>query len=106
MFGITSSFALATGALRYYGADSGEGRLESHAPRSYQITVYDGAFTTPAHWREGIVYQIFPDRPAAGAAGKTSANARSTTQTSDGFYAFTTAERGRLLHGGAGCRGL
>ena len=50
------------GRTQYYGADSGEGRLESHAPRSYQITVYDGAFTTPAHWREGIVYQIFPDR--------------------------------------------
>ena len=50
------------GRTQYYGADSGEGRLESHAPRSYQITVYDGAFTTPAHFREGIVYQIFPDR--------------------------------------------
>ena len=50
------------GRTQYYGADSGEGRLESHAPRSYQITVYDGAFQTPAHWREGIVYQIFPDR--------------------------------------------
>lgn len=50
------------GRTQYYGADSGEGRLESHAPRSYQITVYDGAFATPKHWREGIVYQIFPDR--------------------------------------------
>ena len=50
------------GRMQFYGADSGEGRLESHAPRSYQITVYDGAFTTPEHWREGIVYQIFPDR--------------------------------------------
>jgi len=50
------------GRTQFYGADSGEGRLESHAPRSYQITVYDGAFTTPEHWREGIVYQIFPDR--------------------------------------------
>ena len=50
------------GRTQYYGADSGEGRLESHAPRSYQITVYDGGFQTPEHWREGIVYQIFPDR--------------------------------------------
>ncbi len=50
------------GRTRYYGADSGEGRLEFHEPRAYQITVYDGAFTTPQHWREGIVYQIFPDR--------------------------------------------
>ena len=50
------------GRTQYYGADSGEGRLESHAPRSYQVTVYDGGFQTPEHWREGIVYQIFPDR--------------------------------------------
>ena len=50
------------GKTQYYGADSGEGRLESHEPRGYQITVYDGAFQTPQHWREGIVYQIFPDR--------------------------------------------
>ncbi|NLI54982.1 MAG: glycoside hydrolase family 13 protein [Clostridiales bacterium] len=50
------------GRTQYYGADSGEGRLESHEPRAYQITVYDGAFRTPQHWREGIVYQIFPDR--------------------------------------------
>ena len=53
---------MSDGRTQYYGADSGEGRLESHAPRSYQITVYDGAFATPEHWREGIVYQIFPDR--------------------------------------------
>ncbi len=46
----------------YYGAESGEGMFVKHEPRAYQITVYDGAFTTPAHWREGIVYQIFPDR--------------------------------------------
>ena len=50
------------GRTQYYGGDSGEGRLESHAPRSYQITVYDGSFATPEHWREGLVYQIFPDR--------------------------------------------
>ena len=50
------------GRTQYYGADSGEGRLESHEPRAYQITVYEGTFTTPQHWREGIVYQIFPDR--------------------------------------------
>ena len=50
------------GRTQYYGADSGEGRLESHEPRAYQITVYDGAFQTPQSWREGLVYQIFPDR--------------------------------------------
>lgn len=50
------------GQTLYYGADSGEGKLERNEPRAYQITVYDGAFQTPKHWREGIVYQIFPDR--------------------------------------------
>ncbi len=50
------------GRTQYYGADSGEGKLESHEPRAYQITVYDRAFNTPRHWREGLVYQIFPDR--------------------------------------------
>lgn len=50
------------GKTYYYGADSGEGKLERHEPRAYQITVFDGAFTTPQQWREGIVYQIFPDR--------------------------------------------
>ncbi len=50
------------GRTMYYGADSGEGKLELHEPRAYQITVYDASFQTPQHWREGIVYQIFPDR--------------------------------------------
>jgi 4-alpha-glucanotransferase len=50
------------GQTLYYGADSGEGSLLPHEPRAYQITVYDGAFTTPRSWCEGIVYQIFPDR--------------------------------------------
>ncbi len=50
------------GQTFYYGADSGEGMFVMHEPQSYQITVYDGAFETPAHLREGIAYQIFPDR--------------------------------------------
>ncbi len=54
--------SLKDGQTLYYGADSGEGSLQTHEPRAYQITVYDGAFTTPQSWREGIVYQIFPDR--------------------------------------------
>ncbi|MCE5344199.1 MAG: glycoside hydrolase family 13 protein [Eubacteriales bacterium] len=32
------------------------------APRSYQVTVYDPAYQTPPYLREGILYQIFPDR--------------------------------------------
>ena len=52
----------ADGQTLYYGTDSGEGVIVQHEPQSYQITVYDGAFETPAHIREGIAYQIFPDR--------------------------------------------
>ncbi|HWQ07403.1 MAG TPA: alpha-amylase family glycosyl hydrolase [Feifaniaceae bacterium] len=53
---------LQNGQTLFYGADSGEGALQAHEPRAYQITVYDGSFQTPQSWREGIVYQIFPDR--------------------------------------------
>ena len=53
---------LPDGKRLYYGADSGEGRLMETEPPAYQITVYDPAFTTPAAWREGVCYQIFPDR--------------------------------------------
>ncbi|MBL8619527.1 MAG: glycoside hydrolase family 13 protein [Deltaproteobacteria bacterium] len=30
--------------------------------RSFQLTVYDPAFTTPSWWTEGVAYQVFPDR--------------------------------------------
>ena len=40
----------------------GRGAILEGAPRSYQVTVYDPAFTTPAWLREGTIYQIFPDR--------------------------------------------
>ena len=53
---------LPEGKRLYYGADSGEGRLMETEPPAYQITVYDPSFTTPAPWREGVCYQIFPDR--------------------------------------------
>ena len=52
----------AEGQTYYYGAESGEGMFVMHEPQAYQITVYDGAFATPQHIREGIAYQIFPDR--------------------------------------------
>ncbi len=50
------------GKTLYYGGESGEGALYASEPPGYQITVYDPAFTTPRWFREGIVYQIFPDR--------------------------------------------
>ncbi len=50
------------GNTRYYGGNGGEGSVYENPPPSYQITVYDGAFTTPKWFCEGIAYQIFPDR--------------------------------------------
>lgn len=46
---------------RYFGADSGEAHF-SDRPEIYGLTVYDGAFRTPAWFRNAVVYQIFPDR--------------------------------------------
>ena len=39
----------------------GEGMLLDNSPRSYQLTVYKND-TTPHWFKEGIAYQIFPDR--------------------------------------------
>lgn len=47
--------------IRYYGAESGEGRL-TEQPIFYGITVFDGAFETPEWFRHAVCYQIFPDR--------------------------------------------
>lgn len=40
----------------------GVGAYSPVQPASYQITVYDPAYTTPDYLRKGVVYQIFPDR--------------------------------------------
>ena len=57
------------GKTRLYGnADDrlgGEGRLYDHEPPSFQLTVYDEEFDTPRWMREGLLYQIMPDRFAA-----------------------------------------
>lgn len=50
------------GRTLYYGGQSGAGALYDHEPPGYQITVYDPAFDTPRWFREGLMYQIFPDR--------------------------------------------
>lgn len=68
-------FRIATGEeTLYYGAESGAGRLMHEEPPGYQVTIYEPGFSTPRWFREGIIYQIFPDRfsragdPAAGLA--------------------------------------
>ena len=45
----------------FFGADSGEASF-SDSPRTFGLTVYDGAFETPEWFRHAVVYQIFPDR--------------------------------------------
>ena len=66
-------FILRTGNGEYrYGGRSGEGFFFPDEPPSYQITVYDGAYATPEWFRQGIVYQIFPDRFSRGDAGSLS----------------------------------
>lgn len=55
------------GRRLYYGGRSGEGRLTDNVPEDYQITCFDSCFSTPKWFREGIVYQIFPDRFRRGA---------------------------------------
>ena len=39
----------------------GEGKLVDNSPRSFQLTVYRDD-KSPSWYKEGIVYQIFPDR--------------------------------------------
>ena len=51
---------------RFYGNAQdglgGEGQLYGHEPPSFQITVYDAAYAPPEWMKNGIMYQIMPDR--------------------------------------------
>ncbi len=53
----------------------GEGRQYDYEPPSYQVTVYSGSFEPPKWLRNGIMYQIFPDRfrraPTESVCGRT-----------------------------------
>ena len=53
------------GSIVFLGAPDdgmgGEGH-ETRTPRAFQITVYDPDFQVPRYMRDGIMYQIFPDR--------------------------------------------
>ncbi len=53
------------GSVVFLGAPEdglgGEG-FETQCPRAFQITVYDPEFRVPRYMRDGIMYQIFPDR--------------------------------------------
>ncbi|MCL1854362.1 MAG: glycoside hydrolase family 13 protein [Clostridia bacterium] len=55
----------ADGDLRYGNAPDqlgGEGTVQHGQVHSYQATVYDPSFNTPAYLHEGVIYQVFPDR--------------------------------------------
>ena len=60
-------FVIETGkGVCYYGnkADGlgGEGHLSDKEPPAYQITVTKEGASTPAWWKDAVLYQIFPDR--------------------------------------------
>lgn len=59
------------GVVRYYGAKEGRtggvGQMYNSMPPSFQITVYHERAIKPEWYRNGIVYQIFPDRYKRGA---------------------------------------
>lgn len=64
-------FRFESGGKNYgYGTQGdgigGEGRIYEGMTPSYQITVYDATRKVPKWYKEGIMYQIFPDRFAKG----------------------------------------
>lgn len=54
----------------------GEGAPSVGQPPSYQVTVYDPDYKTPEFLREGVIYQIFPDRFMRGSSGFNGREAR------------------------------
>ena len=59
------------GDVRYGNRDDGlggEGQVVDDTLHAFQITVYDPAYETPQYLREGILYQVFPDRFFRGTA--------------------------------------
>ena len=63
------------GALYYYSRPDnlygGIGCLSKKPRHSYQITIYKADFYVPKWYREGVMYQIFPDRFRKGEDNKT-----------------------------------
>ena len=61
---------LQGGAVCYYGADAdcntGLGQVYKNPPPTFQLTVCDADFKTPAWAKRAVLYQIFPDRFCCG----------------------------------------
>lgn len=66
IFWYTFKIHAVDGSVWSYGAREehavGEGAFHYGEPPSFQITVYVPRATQPAWYRQGVVYQIFPDR--------------------------------------------
>lgn len=63
---------------KFYGGGYGaaEGDQTTAYNNSYQLTVYDPAFSVPSWMQRGVIYQIFPDRFRDGSAGNNPAAGR------------------------------
>ncbi len=55
-------FEVAAGGVRYTVTRGENGAASTAGGDSWQLTVYDAAMKLPAVLREGVMYQIFPDR--------------------------------------------
>ncbi len=62
--------------VKFYGGGYGAVSDNYDDTRSFQITVYDSAFSVPSWMQQGIVYQIFPDRFRDGATNNDPAAGR------------------------------
>lgn len=56
-------FMLSSGGyVQWYGGNAGKGQYSPQPGACWQITVYNRDFSTPDWFKNGICYQIFPDR--------------------------------------------
>lgn len=62
--------------VKFYGGGMGAMSDNYNDGLSFQITVYDSAFSVPTWMQQGIVYQIFPDRFRDGDASNNPAAGR------------------------------
>ena len=61
---------------KFYGGGTGAMRDGYDDSHSFQLTVYDPAFSVPEWMQRGVVYQIFPDRFRDGDASNNPADGR------------------------------
>lgn len=62
--------------VKFYGGGRGQVYDNYNDSQSFQITVYDPAYSVPSWMQRGIVYQIFPDRFRNGTPGNDPAAGR------------------------------